>query len=296
MEEKFVTYEMPVPSKGSAQRFFTERFVYRVQNVLVHRPIEVDGVADQVLRMAISLKVFHEDLVADQGGLESFFEMAPGLNETTRELLSGSYRSNGKNLRIQAGDLTENDFRHRMPLWLVDPARKSGHVKFTQHLTMLELMRALTGGDRLDRITRHGWPDTHGERVGRKLSGDLETGAVTYTGYVLVTVPREPVTNLDKGTASFSRPQDIGQAIYLPMSLVGFIMNLYFKLEPKWREMISQEHELVEATGRHRRLLLPAGREEAVEPAAKPKRKPRPKRENVTAQVPDADPEPNAEA
>lgn len=284
MEERsaVATYEMPIPSKGSAARFYTERFTYKVQSVLTTRPIAIDGVDEKVLRASINLRIFKEDQVTDEQALLAFFGMSSGLDDTTHELLNGRYRSHNRDLRIKAGELPEGDFRHRMPLYVLDPGRKSGSVKFSQHLTMLELIRALTGGERFDRITRYGWPDTQGQRVGRRMDGDITAAAVSYTGYVLVTVPSEPVIDLEAGTASFHRPQDIGQAIYLPMSLVSFAVNLYFKaLEPRWRELISKEHELIEQQSRSRRLLLAEGREAekpqtpGKNPTDKKKRRPR---------------------
>lgn len=278
-----VSYEMPVPSKGPAERYFTERLTYRVQNVLVPRPVEIEGVAPHVLRSSINLRIFREDLIDTEEGLQRFFEMAPGVEPTTRGLISGVYKSHGRDLRIMVKGLAKDDFRNRMPVYVVDPARKDGRTNFTQHLNMSELISALAGDDRFDRIMRHGRAPIQGMRVGKKVSGtgvdsiNAET-RVSYTGYMLVYLPSQPTVDLEEGTAAFSGLNELGCAIYIPTSFIGFAINLFYKLEPRWREMIGKEHELVEAESQgERRLQLTSGH--VAQKPRKPEGEPKPKRD-----------------
>lgn len=302
----YVSYEMPISSKGELMRYFTERFTYRVGNVLVPRPIEIEGVAPHVLRSSVNLRIFGEDLVETEEALQNFFLAAPGVDAATRELLSGIYKSHGRDLRIKVNGLAKKDsWRNRMPLYVVDPARKDGKTQFTQHLNMNELINAHSGGDTFDRIMRRGRAPIQGMRVGKRVSGTGVDGVnvearVSYTGYLLVYLPSQPTVDLEEGTASFNGLNELGCAVYVPMSLIGFMINLFYKkLEPRWREMIGNEHELVDAESRgERRLQLTSG--QVAQKPRKPEGEPKPKRDRKARKDKDkaeaAKPEGEAEA
>lgn len=270
--EIVVTYQFAVPSKGKASKFFTRRFGYTVWNILVPPALEIAGVTSKVLRASATLRVFEEDFIKDEAGLKLFDELATGLDLTTKELTHGIYHKEGvKPLRIRVRGLKENNFQNRMPLYVCDPARKDGRTAFSQQFFMDQLIRAQNGGDNYDRIPRIARPPVMGLRVGKKVMGTgVDSGAIdtrtSYTGYMLVVLPAEPEIDLEAETATFNNVNDLGCAVYVPLSLITLMSNLYFKLEPRWRKLIEEDHELVETNRNpeladNRRLRLTAGRD-----------------------------------
>jgi hypothetical protein len=269
--EIVVIYQFATPSKGKAGKYFTRRFGYNVWNILVPPALEIAGVTSKVLRASATLRVFDEDFVKDEDGLKLFDEIAIGLELTTKELVHGIYNKDGAPLQIRVRNLPQEDFRNRMPLYVCDPARKNGRTAFSQQFFMDQLVRAQNGGDNNDRIPRGARPPVMGLRVGKKVMGTgVDSGAIdtrtSYTGYVLVVLPAEPEIDLEAKTATFNNVNDLGCAVYIPLSLITLMSNLYFKLEPRWRKLIEEDHELLETNRNpeladNRRLQLTAGRD-----------------------------------
>lgn len=281
--EIVVAYQFAVPSKGKASKFFTRRFGYSVWNILVPPALEIAGVTGKVLRASATLRVFEEDFVKDEAGLKLFDELATGLDLTTKELTHGIYHKEGsKPLQIRVRNLSKESFHNRMPLYMCDPARKDGRTAFAQPFFMDQLVRAQNGGDHYDRIPRNGRPPVMGQRVGKKVQGTgVDSGAIdtrtSYTGYLLVVLPAEPEIDLEAGTATFNNVNDLGCAVYIPLSLITLMSNLYFNLEPRYRKLIEEDHKLVETNRNpvlagNRRLQLTAGRDSRMPDSGEQKR------------------------
>jgi len=288
--EHVVSFRFPVPSKGSAARLATKRYLYEVQNVEEKPLVEVPGAPSMVLRASVTLRVFREDHVNSDEKLEAFDKLTPGLNETIRELTHGVYTSREHKLKImvkgRGGKLEEG----KMPAYIVDPARTDGRNAFMQTFFMNEMLQAASGDDRMDRIMRRHKVAMLGQRVDKRVVSGASEDAVsaTFQGWVFMVEPRVPTVDYEEGTATFNSYDDIGFAVYMPLSMIRVIANLYYKiLEARWRKTIEEDHEIVAGSskeiGGKSRLLLPAGRQapkerkaEVQQPAAdqtsKPKR------------------------
>ncbi|QQR60396.1 hypothetical protein IPH19_03190 [Candidatus Uhrbacteria bacterium] len=297
-----VSFRFPVPSKGAAARFSTKRFLYEVQNVEEKPLVEVDDAPAMVLRASVTLRVFHEDYVDSDEKLAEFDKLTPGLNETIRELTHGVYTSREEKLKImvkgRGGKLEEG----KMSAYIVDPARKDGRNALVNTFFMNEMLQAASGDDRMDRIMRRHKLALRGQRVDKRVVSGASEDAVnaSFLGWVYMAEPRVPTVDYEQKTAIFNSYEDIGFAVYMPLSMIRVIANLYYKiLESRWRKTIEEDHEIVAGSskeiGGKSRLLLPAGRQvqkerkaEAQQPAAdqtsKPKRdrKPRGSRKDTS--------------
>lgn len=287
-----VSYRFPVPSKGNAARFATKRYLYEVQNVEEKPLIEVPGAPALVLRASVTLRVFREDYVNDDAKLAEFDKLTPGLNETIRELTHGVYRSRDRGLKIMVRGHGSNLMEGKMSTYIVDPARTDGKNAFMQTFFMNEMLQAASGDDRMDRIMRRHKVAMLGQRVDKRVVSGASEDAVnaSFQGWVFMVEPRVPTVDYVEGTATFNSYDDIGFAVYVPLSMIRVIANLYYKiLEARWRKTIEEDHEIHDGTskelGSKSRLLLSAGREvhrerkaEAQQPAAdqsKPKKRDR---------------------
>jgi hypothetical protein len=270
-----VSFRFPVPSKGNAARFATKRYLYEVQNVEEKPLVEVPGAPAMVLRASVTLRVFEQDYVDSDEKLAEFDKLTPGLNETIRELTHGVYTSRDTKLKIMVKGRGGNLEEAKMAAYIVDPARKDGRNAFMQTFFMNEMLQAASGDDRMDRIMRRHKVAMLGQRVDKRVELGEDSVNATFRGWVFMVEPRIPVVDYDEKTAVFNSHDDIGFAVYMPLSMIRVIANLYYKiLEARWRKTIEEDHEIVAGThkeiGGKSRLLLAAGRQVHKERRAEP--------------------------
>jgi hypothetical protein len=262
--DNVVTYRFPVPSKGAAARFATNRYLYEVQNVEEKPHILVTGAPSMVLRASVTLRVFRKDYVSeDPKRLAEFDKLTPDLNPTIRELTHGIYMSREQELKIMVrgrGGVLEPS---KMRAYIVDPAVKDGKNAFMQTFFMHQMLQAAHGDGRRDHLSHFRGAPMIGMRVDQRVVDGASEGTVSasFNGWIFTCEPCEPIVDYEEKTAVFNSIDDIGFAVYVPLSMIRQIANLYYKhLADRWRKVIEEEHEIVTAGGEER-LKLSAGRQ-----------------------------------